>query len=87
MKASFEQGHRQVVVIPERCKECGYCIEFCPKHILYKSTEVNSQGYHSVSVSDNDKCTGCNICSMICPDFAIHVTSVEESQREKRVSI
>ena len=77
MKPRLGSGRRQVVVIPERCKECGNCIEFCPRHILYKSTEVNSQEYHPVSVSDSDKCTGCNICSMICPDFAIYITTAE----------
>lgn len=69
--------HSQVNVIAERCKECGFCIEFCPKHILYKSTEINSRGYRPVGVNDSHKCTGCNICSMVCPDFAIYVVSVE----------
>ena len=73
----MRSGHSQVNVIAERCKECGFCIEFCPKHILHKSTEINSRGYHPVAVDDNRKCTGCNICSMVCPDFAIYVVSVE----------
>ena len=64
---------KQVIIIAERCKECDFCIEFCPKHVLLKSTEINSKGYHPVYISDNDKCTKCNICGMICPDFAISV--------------
>ena len=75
--------HSQVYVIRERCKECGFCIEFCPKHILRKSAEINSKGYHPVCIDDNDKCTGCNICSMICPDFAIFVVSTEEKFKKK----
>ena len=82
MKASLRQGYRQVVVIPERCKECGFCIEFCPKHILYKSAEINSHEYHPVCVKDSDKCTGCNICSMTCPEFAIYVNFVEGKPKE-----
>ena len=76
-KGNLKQGYRQVIVIAERCKECGFCIEFCPKHILHESTEINSQGYHPVGVNDSDECNGCNICSMSCPDFAIYVVSVE----------
>ena len=83
MKASLRQGYSQVIVIAERCKECGFCIEFCPKHILYKSTEINSRGYHLVGINDSDECTGCNICSMICPDFAIYVVSVEGKPEEE----
>ena len=83
MKAGLRQGYSQVIVIAERCKECGFCIEFCPKHILYKSTELNSQEYHPVCVNDSDKCTGCNICSMVCPDFAIYVVSVEGRPKEE----
>ena len=85
MKGNLKQGYRQVIVIAERCKECGFCIEFCPKHILHESTEINNQGYHPVGVNDSDECTGCNICSMICPDFAIYVVSVEGKLKEEAV--
>ncbi len=80
----MKQGHRRVIVIAERCKGCGFCIEFCPKHVLYESTEINSQGYHQVYINDNDRCTGCDICGMICPEFAIYVTSIEEEPEKKR---
>jgi 2-oxoglutarate ferredoxin oxidoreductase subunit delta len=69
---------KKVTVIAARCKECGYCIEFCPKHVLAKGTQTNRQGYHAVVVTDPDKCSGCNLCSMVCPDFAIYLDSGEE---------
>ena len=72
----------QVNVIAERCKGCGFCIEFCPQHILHESTEINSKGYHTIRVDNNDKCTGCDICSMICPDFAISVISNKKKTKE-----
>ena len=76
--------NKEVIILAERCKGCGFCIEFCPKHVLYESTEINSQGYHQVYIDDSDKCTGCNICGMICPDFAIYVVSIEKKPEEKQ---
>ena len=66
----------------ERCKGCGFCIEFCPQHHLYESTKTNSKGYHTVDTNDTATCTGCNMCSWVCPEFAIYVESAEgESQK------
>ena len=81
----MKRGRKRIMVVAERCKECGFCIEFCPKHILYKTTEINSRGYHPVAANDSDECTGCNICSMVCPDFAIYVVSVEGKLEEEVV--
>ena len=72
-----------VSVITERCKGCGYCIEFCPRHLLSKSDEINSRGYHLVSMDDENKCNGCNICGMVCPDFAISVASGEKEPEKE----
>jgi len=70
----------RVDLIAERCKGCGFCIEFCPRRLLRQSAEMNNKGYHTVylDAKDSDKCTGCDICSMICPDFALNVVSVGE---------
>jgi 2-oxoglutarate ferredoxin oxidoreductase subunit delta len=59
-------------VLPERCKGCSFCIEFCPRKVLEPSAELNSKGYHPPSVKEGTSCVGCNFCSMICPDFAIY---------------
>ncbi|HEY55986.1 MAG TPA: 4Fe-4S binding protein [Dehalococcoidia bacterium] len=72
---------KEVIIIPERCKECGFCIEFCPKHLILASAEINSKGYHPVYISDISQCTRCDICGMICPDFAISVVSKKEPSR------
>ncbi len=55
----------------ERCKACGFCVEFCPSHVLALSSAFNSKGYHPPHVVNADKCSGCDLCGMYCPDFAI----------------
>ena len=74
----MKRGDIQISLIAERCKGCGFCIEFCPRKALGKSTQINSHGYHIVCLNDSDKCTGCDICGMVCPEFAISVVSTGE---------
>jgi len=62
-----------VHVIDERCKGCGFCIEFCPRNLLKVSSRVNSKGYHPPDVEDDFNCTNCGLCALLCPDFAIYV--------------
>ncbi len=57
---------------PSRCKGCGFCIAFCPPHVLEFSEEFNSQGYHPPRLSNPEGCTGCDLCGLFCPDFAIY---------------
>jgi 2-oxoglutarate ferredoxin oxidoreductase subunit delta len=61
----------KVFILPERCKGCGYCVEFCPTHVLALAESFNKKGYHPPEVVDADACTGCDLCGMYCPDFAI----------------
>lgn len=56
-----------VVVIPERCKECGICIAFCPQ----KNLQAGEDG--RPEVIDPEACTGCNQCEYYCPDFAVRI--------------
>jgi len=77
-KANMKLKNKELIILAERCKGCGFCIEFCPQHVLCESTEINSKGYHPVYLSDSAKCTKCDICGMICPDFAISVVDIEE---------
>src|SRR5690349_4124552 len=71
---SFPEGFMakgSVAITVERCKGCGFCVEFCPTHVLSLSSAYNSKGYHPPHVVAAEKCSGCDLCGMYCPDFAI----------------
>ena len=65
--------HGIVHVIEERCKGCGFCVEFCPKQIISISTRTNSRGYYPPEIKDDAQCVNCGLCALLCPDFAIYV--------------
>ena len=60
-----------VEIVVERCKACGFCVEFCPTKVLALSSAFNSKGYHTPYLIHPEKCSGCDLCGMYCPDFAI----------------
>lgn len=66
--------HGEVHIIKERCKGCGFCVEYCPKDILELASEFNSKGYHPPIVTDGSQCVHCQLCEVICPEFAIFCT-------------
>jgi 2-oxoglutarate ferredoxin oxidoreductase subunit delta len=61
-----------VVITAERCKGCGFCVEFCPSKALTLSDQYNAKGYHPPVLISQDLCNGCNMCGLLCPDFAIY---------------
>ncbi|ABF40812.1 2-oxoglutarate ferredoxin oxidoreductase, delta subunit [Candidatus Koribacter versatilis Ellin345] len=74
------RGTVQIVV--ERCKACGFCVEFCPTKVLELSSAFNSKGYHPPHAVNPDKCSGCDLCGMFCPDFAIYGFRMKEAKAE-----
>lgn len=64
----------QVYVIPQRCKGCDFCIEFCPRDVLVASSDLNAKGYHYplVAPGKEDDCVNCRFCTLVCPEFAIY---------------
>ena len=62
-----------LIILPEMCKGCNFCIEFCPQHVLESSGEFNSKGYIPPRLKETGTCTTCAFCQWLCPDLAIYV--------------
>ena len=57
----------RVSIVVERCKACGFCVEFCPTHVLALSSAFNSKGYHPPHVVHPEKCSGCDLVRHVLP--------------------
>lgn len=73
-KAAPKKGkfYGEVFIVRERCKGCGFCVEFCPTKVLALDEEMNEKGYHPPIIVNIETCNGCDLCGLYCPDFAIH---------------
>ena len=50
----------------EKCKGCGLCMTFCPKHILQMApVRINAKGYHPAECIDQSQCIGCASCCLL----------------------
>ncbi len=82
-RASLERG--DVHIIAERCKECSYCITYCPAEVLVYSEAINSRGYHYPVVAEGKEsaCVLCKFCDLICPELAIYTSETGDSGQRK----
>jgi 2-oxoglutarate ferredoxin oxidoreductase subunit delta len=73
----------RVHVITERCKECSYCISYCPADVLEYSDDINSRGYHFPIIAEGKSgaCVLCKFCDAICPELAIYTTDAADGDR------
>jgi 2-oxoglutarate ferredoxin oxidoreductase subunit delta len=63
-----------VYINRDRCKGCGFCVEFCPRDVLKMGAELSAKGYQLAVVKDGTKCLACGFCELICPEFALSIT-------------
>ncbi|MDZ7332872.1 MAG: 4Fe-4S binding protein [candidate division KSB1 bacterium] len=68
----------EIHIVRDRCKGCGFCVEYCPRDVLELSKEFNIKGYHPPEVVQPEACVHCQLCEHLCPEFAIFVTLREE---------
>lgn len=67
-----KKAYGRVYVNRDRCKGCGFCIEFCPRKVLTRDKTLNRLGYHPPHIAKLDACRGCDLCGLFCPDLAIY---------------
>lgn len=81
-KLAFPKPLGRVHIIPERCKQCTYCWQYCPQDVLEVSEALNSQGYHYPRVKSGKEmaCVNCGMCEWICPEFAIYTVEVRKQE-------
>jgi 2-oxoglutarate ferredoxin oxidoreductase subunit delta len=81
-KATISIPRGRIYIIPERCKGCRFCIDFCPRDVLVETTEMNAKGYHYPIVAEGkeDECIACQFCSILCPEFAIYTEEIVEEE-------
>lgn len=70
----------QLILHPECCKGCSYCVKNCPRQAVKLNGPINHGGYPT-PVVDETKCVVCGICYDMCPDYVYEV--VERSEKDE----
>ena len=64
----------EVVIDPNRCRGCGYCVKFCPRGcIAIPGDKLSAEGYTLAVFSRPENCNACGACGWLCPHFALEV--------------
>jgi len=76
---TIKASRGRVIIIEDRCKGCGFCVEYCPRDVLGMSSKFNAKGYHVPEALNESKCVNCHFCEALCPEFAIYSVEVAET--------
>jgi len=71
-----------VLVKPERCKQCLLCWAHCPAKAIGYSEEFNANGYRPAEI-DHGKCIRCGVCYTMCPDGVYEIPGSDGSGESK----
>ncbi len=64
----------EVIIDEQRCKGCGYCVQFCPRGcMVITGDKVNRIGCKQAVFINPERCNTCGLCSRVCPYWAIEV--------------
>lgn len=74
----------EIHIVKDRCKGCGFCVEYCPQKVLELSDEFNKKGYHPPVVKNEEDCLYCQLCETICPEFSLFVTLKSPSDPQNK---
>jgi 2-oxoglutarate ferredoxin oxidoreductase subunit delta len=74
----LKPAYGRVIINPNWCKGCGFCVAYCPTGALEMSEGYNAKGYHPPMVKSAEDCRDCKFCEKVCPEFAIFVTSIKD---------
>jgi 2-oxoglutarate ferredoxin oxidoreductase subunit delta len=66
-----KKGTMEISIERKWCKNCGICVEFCPKNV-FTLGKLNEP-----IISASEDCTNCHLCELRCPEFAITVIETE----------
>lgn len=62
-----------VIIDRNQCMGCGNCVNYCNKHLLELSSEVNQRNVHFVTLTKPKECIECGMCELMCTGAALHV--------------
>lgn len=62
-----------VIIDKNQCMGCGNCINYCNKHLLQLSDDINRRNVHYVILTHPEECIECGICELMCTAATLHV--------------
>jgi heterodisulfide reductase subunit A len=65
-------------IIPEKCNQCGKCLETCPETGAMRSSAGTNQPYIDEAECLFFKSSNCQACVDVCPERAIHLQGAAE---------